>query len=434
MWTSAAAIGFACIFAAGAAAAGGMRTLRRVHDPVVVKTDRLAGLPTRETRDLLLYRMDGGRPVVIPFQFDPRDHAGDIVVDGPQEFRFDDDDELVFMATDAGDRAVSPPCPDGCDAVVEIEIVDPRPDDGGRAWAYLVHFREVPPRPAFEPYVTFDTAAQSARSAFYQVSYAAGRNFFTAVRLGDGHGWIGPNLIRQTRMRGSPTFSLLFWNVTLDFTEQNSLIAVDGVRVGPVRAVRRARLSIDLGSVFPDFPSGTAYTYHYRTMYLTPSRIGFSWAILKALRDFRFENLLEFVPATMPLTYFDPEHATGIALDRLESREIRNTDDCDWWAHTSASGTMLHAFVIPPRWREWGVTRGTILRRSAEEPSGDATLPPPIYAAGYTLQHMTRLRAAGTWDLLMASIVLPGPFQPGDEEDPMALVRAPLLTETRRVR
>ncbi len=419
----------ASVLAAGAAPAhDGARTLQRVHDPVVVSTARLARLPTHDTRAVLLYRLEAGRPVPIPFQFDARDRDGEVIVDGPRDFAFDDNDELVFMAKDAGDRAETRSWPDGCDAAVEIEVADPRPGDGGRAWAYLVHFPEPPPAPAFEPYVTFDTVAQRARSAFYQVAYAPERNFFTAVHLGDARGQLGPNLLRQTRMRGSPTFSLLFRDVTLDFTEQNSLIAVDGVRVGAVRAVRRARLSIDLGGLFPDLPGGIAYTYHYRTAYLTPSRIGFSWLILKALRAFRFENVLEFVTTAMPLTYFDRTHPGGIALDQLGSGDVSSADDHEWWAHTSAAGTMLHALVIPPRWREWGVARGTLVRAAADGGSAGTR------SAGYTLENMARLREAGSWDLLMASVVLPRPFRPGDEEEPMALVRAPLTTEVRRVR
>jgi hypothetical protein len=422
-WQRASRIAAVLALAGTAAHADDARTLRRVHDPVVVRTDRLGDLPTRETRDVVLYRMTGDRAGPIPFQFDACDAKGDVVVDGPRDFRFDDDDELVFMAADAGDRATTPPCPAGCDAVVEIALVDPR--DGSHAWAYLAHFAEAAPRPDFPPYVRFDAKAGVARSDAYEVDYAHGRNYFTGIRIGGGD---RPNLIRQTRMRGSPTFSLLLLDVTLDFTEQNSIIDVEGVRVGPVRAVRRARLSIDLGSLFPDLPGGKAYTYHYRTMYLTPSRIGFSWAILKALREFRFENLVDFAPSTMPLTYYDAGHTDGIALDRLPTPEVKIDDDRDWWAHTSATGTMLHTLVIPSRWREWGITRGTMLRAGGEQ-TGDT----PAFAAGYTLDNMTRLREAGTWDMLMASVVLPGPYHAGDEDDALAFLRAPLRIDVRRV-
>ena len=413
----------AVLLAATAAGADDARTLRRVHDPVIVRTDRLAALPTRETRDVVLYRVVGDKAGPIPFQFDARDAKGDVVVDGPRDFRFDDDDELVFMAADAGDRAVTPPCPAGCDAVVEIAVVDPR--DGSRAWAYLAHFAEAPSRPDFPPYVRFDAKAGIARSDAYEVDYAHGRNYFTGIRIGGGD---RPNLIRQTRMHGSPTFSLLLLDVTLDFTEQNSIIDVEGVRVGPVRAVRRARLSIDLGSLFPDLPGGKAYTYHYRTMYLTPSRIGFSWAILKALREFRFENLVDFAPGTMPLKVYDPDHPDGIALDRLPSPEVKNDHDCEWWAHSSATGTMLNTLVIPPRWTEWGITRGTMLRMGR-----DSSTEAPSFAAGYTLDHMTQLKEAGTWDMLIASVVLPRAYQRGDQDDALAFIRAPLEVEVRRV-
>jgi len=44
------------------------------------------------------------------------------------------------------------------------------------------------------------------------------------------------------------------------------------------------------------------------------------------------------------------------------------------------------------------------------------------YAAGCTLDYMTRHREAGTYDLLMASVVLPRPYRRGDEDDALAFV------------
>jgi hypothetical protein len=81
---------------------------------------------------------------------------------------------------------------------------------------------------------------------------------------------------------------------------------------------------------------------------------------------------------------------------------------------------MLHAFVIPPEWRAWGIARGTVLRSGADG-----------FAAGYSLLNMTQLRRAGSHELLLADIVLPGPYVPGDEEPAMAMLRAPLRTAVR---
>src|SRR5262249_62407649 len=109
-------------------------------------------------------------------------------------------------------------------------------------------------------------------------------------------------LLRQPRMLGRPPFPLLFADLTLRFTAQNSLVALDGVRPGRVRAVRRVRLSVDLGTYFPTLPSGTVSTHHYRTFYTTPSRVGIPRLLLKPLPAFSFQHLVSFAPVPMPHT------------------------------------------------------------------------------------------------------------------------------------
>jgi len=254
------------------------------------------------------------------------------------------------------------------------------------------------------------------------------------------------NLLRQSRMHGRPTFSLFVTDFTLDFTEQNAIVEIDGVRSGPVRAVRRARLSVDLGSMFPELPNGIAYTYHYLTSYTTPTRVQFPWIMLQTLHDFRFESTLDFAPAAMPMRYFDAANPGGVNLAAGE--EMRSAQDHDWWVHSGDSGTILHAFVIPERWREWGVVRGAVVRPASGGPRAADSSPPGLVAAslrkddgvdaprsaGYTLLHMTSLQEAGSYDLLMASVILPAPFHAGDEAAPMAMMRTPLTTVVRRVR
>ena len=399
------------------------RTLQRPYDPVVVSTARLVAFPDLHTERFRLFRFDAGRPVEIRRQFDARDANGDVVVPGPAEFEFDRNDELVFMAADAGDRADPTAWPATWDHAVEIEISDPRPGNGGRAWAYLAWFQQPPPSPSFAPYVTVDAGARRVRSASYDVEYADARNFFTAIRVAGAAGILGENLLRQSRMRGSPTFSLFFKKVTLDFTEQNSLVQLDGVRVGPVRAVRRVRLKIDLGKLIPDLPGGTAYTYHYRDVYVTPSRMRFSSLLLRSLRGFRFENLLEFLPTALPLRFYDGSRPDGVELTSDNLHVVQSPEDHEWWVHSSQAGTMVHALMIPDRWRDWGVARGTIVQPAGETPGG--------VSVGYTLENMTSLREAGSWELSQVSAVLPRPFRPGDEEEPLAVVRAPLVTEVR---
>jgi len=236
-------------------------------------------------------------------------------------------------------------------------------------------------------------------------------------------------------MHGSPTFSLLLTDFTLDFTEQNSMVEIEGVRSGPVRAVRRVKLSVDLGPLFPELPSGTAHTYHYLSFYSTPTRVKFPWIMVQTLRAFRFENVLDFRPDAMPMRYYDAWYPEGIALSSGDPRELRTTEDRDWWVHSGVGGTMLHALVIPQLWRDWGVVRGTVVRSGTDaDHAHDDARAGPTYEAGYTLLNMTSLREAGGYDLLMASIVLPATYAPGDEAGPMAMLRAPLTTRVHRLR
>lgn len=428
------------------------RSLARVHDPVVLPGRMLATLGTRETSRLRLVRFDGGKAIAMPFQFDQRDRRDDVVVPGPETFELDDNDELVFMAKDTGDRAPGDPCGESaCDGALEIRVAEP---SGGRqAWAYLLAFREPPPLPPGDPYVTFDDDGRLARSNAYAVEYARGRNYFTGMSVGPAAGGAGSNLLRQTHMVGSPTFSLLLSKVTLNFTEQNSIVEIDGVREGPVRAVRRARLSVDMGPMFPDLPSGTAYTYHYATAYLTPSKVSFPWLMVKTLKDFRFETVMDFAPvAGRPARYFDAANPAGVSLAG-DGPAMRSSEDHDWWVYSSDAGTMLHAFEIPDLWKQWGIVRGAVVRPTGEEPGkeevaedgdhgpsavavAEAAMAPAAgdgRSAGYSLLHMTKLREAGTFDLMMASVVLPGPYRAGGEAGALAMLHAPLATEVRRV-
>jgi hypothetical protein len=155
-------------------------------------------------------------------------------------------------------------------------------------------------------------------------------------------------------MLGRPTFGLLFAELTLRFTEQNSIVTVDGVRSGPVRAVRRVQLSVDIGSYFPALPSGTVYTHHSRTFYTTPSRMGVPWMALKTLREFTFEEVIAFRQDAMPLRCWDGANREGIAWTERERAQDLATDVAhDWWLHGGDAGTMLHAFLVPAAWQEW---------------------------------------------------------------------------------
>jgi hypothetical protein len=399
--------------------------VQRPHDPVVVHGAQLAALPDRDTARLRLYRFRADVFEQVRHQFDARDEHGDIALD-QAEFTVRDRDELCFMVNDAGERASAELLPPESDAALELEISDPRA--GTHSWVYLLHFTNPPARTTERPYVEIDAAGRRARSPYYEVEYADGRNFFTGFRVLPAAGGDGRNLLRQTKMLGEPTLRLLFADLQLRFDERSTIVRVESTKTGPVRAIRQVRLSVDLGRFFPELPNGTVHTYHYATAFDTPSRVSVPWLVLKALRGFRFENVAVFDPAVEPLRYWDEANPDGVDLAAAPTAALRTDGDHDWWAVGGRAGTMLQAVEIPSAWKRWGITRGSVLR-----PELDAG-GPALYAAGYSLLNMTRLQEHGIYQIRQVMMVLPGGYHPGDESGALGMLRAPLQVSVRRLR
>ena len=263
------------------------RDLRRPHDPVVVRTDRLGALPDRRTAQYRVFASRDGRVVPIPFQFDPVDVDRRIVFTDGADARFDDDDELVLMATDVGDRVDAATLPAGGDAIVEIEARD---RGGAQGWAYLVHFADTPPPPSPERYVHFAPERNVAEAPWYSIHYAPPpSNHLDGLSVATRAG-AAPAPRRRHPHAHRATFSLLLTTWSPIFTERSFTVTTDGVRNGPVRAIRRVRQALDLGRFFPELPNGMVQTFYYPSAVMTPSTFDIPSLVVAALRDFRFER------------------------------------------------------------------------------------------------------------------------------------------------
>ncbi|MBX3024377.1 hypothetical protein KF840_05645 [bacterium] len=400
------------------------RPLGRDAEPVVIGTEALLVLPRPHTDHLRLYRWRAGGFEAVPYQFDARDGGGDIEL-SREHFALDANDELVFMAGDTGERADPAALPAASTAALEIAVGDP--GDDRRGWVYLLAFDDPPPPLDRAPYAVIDSDGRHVRSANYAVEYGDGMNVFTALRIAPAAGGSGENLLRQTRMTGEPTLRLLFADLTLRFDERSTVARIDGVKNGPVRAIRQVRLSIDLGKMFPDLPNGTTQTYHYSAGFDSPAKVSIPWVVLKTLRAFRFEDVVVFDPAVQPLRYWDGANPDGV--DLAAGAALRTDVDHDWWAVRTRAGSILQTLQIPDRWREWGIARGTVAGDRRGDADGDET-----YVAGYSLLNMTRLRAHGDYDFRQLMLVVPGGYRPGAERAARAWSNDPLRATVTRIR
>lgn len=118
------------------------------------------------------------------------------------------------------------------------------------------------------------------------------------------------------------------------------------------------------------------------------------------------------------MEYRDAANAQGLPFTGTGTPKVKTTEDHDWYVVSGKPGTHLQAFLIPEQWKRWGIVRGTVFE--------DDDL-----AAGYSLLNMTNLRDPGVYDMNLAVIFLPRPYQPGDEALPLAMLRKPLTVDVR---
>ncbi|HEV7733428.1 MAG TPA: hypothetical protein VGR62_14770 [Candidatus Binatia bacterium] len=393
-----------------------VRDMRHAYDPVVVRTALLGNPPDRHTAHYRVFAARDGRLEPIPFQFDPMDADGMLVFTDGADDSFDRDDELVLMAKDTGDRVDTAQLPAGGGAAFEIEVTDAA--RGTRGWAYLVYFPETPPPVSPVRYAHFDVGRNTAETPWYEIRYAPPpSNHLVGLRVAATSGAPTTPLIDGTRMRIGPTFSLLLTTWSPVFTERSFTVKPEGVRNGAVRAIRRVRQSLDMGRFFPELPNGRVQTFYYENAVLTPSTFEIPSIILAALRDFRFEAIHDFGARAPGTRYWDAANPDGLPLDAARDRAGTDADH-GWWVASGATGTLLNAFVIPQLWRDWGITRGTVL-------SGDDDAP-DVHGAGYRLRKMTNLRRGGSYALATAMVILPTPYTPGDEAEALAMLDTPL--------
>ncbi len=129
------------------------KTLTRTEDWVVIEGKFLPRLKGKHKDKIRLYAQRNGSLEPIPFQVDERTPEGgycftegdpDKIVKDVDNGLIDDNDELVFMAKDAGDLATESGFPAGQNAVHLIQLTDPKTNDTG--WVYAFAFDDPPPR------------------------------------------------------------------------------------------------------------------------------------------------------------------------------------------------------------------------------------------------------------------------------------------------
>jgi hypothetical protein len=229
--------------------------LDRPEAPVVLRGDQLAHLVEARAREeqLRLFAWDGERMRAIPFQLDERTPVGDYAYDQGDERRTDTDrgrldgnDELVFMARDAGDRAtLAARASLQPGEVTELELQDPT--DASRGWVYLASYPSAEDAPALaeQDYISLDWRDDELVGWSGDRCRMAGSSLWTnflhfqelrfAAPQGAGGQRYGPDVLDQAKVALRASYLFLDIERAMDEMRASLLAHKDG----PVRILAR---------------------------------------------------------------------------------------------------------------------------------------------------------------------------------------------------
>ncbi|HEX9653895.1 MAG TPA: FlgD immunoglobulin-like domain containing protein [bacterium] len=247
-------------------------TLDRSLEPVIVSGATLPDFAGVAVSELFLYAYTEGGWQQIPFQFDERGIAnGDTSFFIADDGQLDDNDELVFMAKDAGGRVEAGNWVEDENSRTsiryEIEVADPLAQNG-KAWAYLYRSNTITLDPNLTDYVdyfvsTTNNAGQDTiRSLFYNIAHFT-NGFPRDLSITSEGGGNGQDLLDILKFRSQATLGL-----PVNITENNfSVDAGEDDRVfhkdGLVRVIRGMDITISVSLFKLPFATPPFFYYPY---------------------------------------------------------------------------------------------------------------------------------------------------------------------------
>jgi hypothetical protein len=423
------------------------RSLGRRYDAVVVNGERLGGMQGEPASELRLFSFLKGRFQAIPFQVDERDAQGEFVLpSGPLASEDEDrglldyNDELVFLAADAGDRA-----PEGCTPMegvarwTEIQLRDPLALDQ-EAWVYLCRFSGTPPPVSSRDYIRYLPQAEQILSEHYQLGYRKGMSLYTDLHYPDGRGGYGPDLMDRIKVRIQVKF--LFNIIRKKVTEDDFRAEVVAWKDGPVRVLRnvqnyvRVLFNLSSASVF-------SVSEYYPWYMFTPLRLTIPFDLKWVFNKFGISDWYWYfygdIPGLKGGTMYTNRNPEGIPIstehDMKWYEERFDTRYLIWGYATKENvGTWFCSLVVPDATYQF-IRCYLHIDETRNEPPEDV----PGEVSGGALMNfrdvdrgLWEFMAPGTYGIGLETFFAPGGLRPADVPEWRNIRGFPVLAEPGR--
>ncbi len=306
-------------------------TLARPEEPLELRGADLVELVGRGVNSIHLFAWRDGAFRSAPLQIDERGPMGRLFEEDDQPGVLDENDSVVLMQEDVGDRVDRMTWIEGADNCrYEIELIDPV-GAGGSGWVYLFTGDGLPASPDdYVGMVSFDPF--QIESDRYLERFAEGNpGLLLDLIISESMGGNGVDLYDRVKYRAKPSL-ILPW-----LTEDDGTVSYGGREPidGPVRVINSFKVSL---AGFIDMMDGTVY--FYRQMVVVETIV--NQIIFPDVRHMLWIG--DANPEIDDLVYYSDAGEAGVSLiDTVDADGIRLIDapaTFHEWVSPSAGGAL----------------------------------------------------------------------------------------------
>jgi len=335
----------------------------RFYEPVEVPGNILDSLKGRKIENLAVYVFRAGEWRPILFQVDELTPEGEFVLtNGPESNSnkangvFDNQDMIVFMARDAGEKAETDKVPNGAESVVPVELINP--DNQKSSWVYIALFSGRAPSPGLPPISILSVKEDKFNFKFSTYGYDSLINrregkpiptiFINKLWVLPEAGGNGQNIIDRQKIRGEFTF--LGGTIKIPFNENLISGGVVAYKPGPVRIISRS-------CMYPLFPMKIKGPKFYiesimvDTLTLTTTTIQVPFDPGSLITEMKLAFTTDLSPMAKGMRFYNSVNQGGFKIDGMMDQSelafIKTKDN--WRLVTGPQGAQIQFTKFDPK-------------------------------------------------------------------------------------
>ncbi|MDT8282910.1 MAG: hypothetical protein RQ982_08875 [Gammaproteobacteria bacterium] len=343
-------------------------SLTRSIDPVEISGFEIPDMTGMEISNLRIFMSRNGRIRPVPFQIDQKGSGNDWIWDAvydsgkvddrfyeeeseqimeqdnlthddqdpPGKSVFDNNDVIVFLAKDAGDKDRKSVMRLGADKLLELKITDPVNQTGG--WVYLAYFESDVPAKSDIRYMQYEPEKFRVSGPEHEFLYSPDHTMILDdFQLG------GVSVFAGNRIRGEVTTGIGPITLDFEFSEKDIQGYSFGYINGPVRIVKRSVEHVRLGSGITS-PGVNCdhfhYPWHAEIPVLISKRFPVQQASILATSIFREEKFSRAEVEGVKKTIFLGDHS-------IQGNLLTESIKAEWIELAGERVSVINSVKIP---------------------------------------------------------------------------------------